>query len=154
MPSVTHEQITALVKLQRIEIEIRGIKAKLSTVDHRIEMLDTKLLDFKQTLEDQESLIHKLNQKYRTYESDVQMHLDRIRKSEAKLSAVKTNKEYQSSLKEIDNLKNMSSKKEDDMIEFLDRIEEAENVLQAKMAEFSKLEVQIKTEKEIIQKQK
>jgi hypothetical protein len=152
MPSVTHEQITALVKLQRIEIEIRGIKAKLSTVDHRIEILDNQLLDVKQTLEDQESLIHELNQKYRTYESDVQMHLDRIRKSEAKLSAVKTNKEYQSSLKEIDDLKDMSSKKEDDMIEFLDRIEEAENVLKAKIAEFSKLEVQIKTEKEIIQK--
>ena len=152
MPSVTHEQITALVKLQRIEIEIRGIKAKLSTVDHRIEMLDNQLLDFKQTLEDQESLIHELNQKYRTYESDVKMHLDRIRKSEAKLSVVKTNKEYQSSLKEIDDLKDMSSKKEDDMIEFLDRIEEAENVHKAKMAEFSKLEVQIKTEKEIIQK--
>lgn len=152
MPGVTHEQITALVKLQRIEIEIRGIKAKLSTVDHRIEMLDNQLLDFKQTLEDQESLIHELNQKYRTYESDVKMHLDRIRKSEAKLSVVKTNKEYQSSLKEIDDLKDMSSKKEDDMIEFLDRIEEAENVLKAKMAEFSKLEVQIKTEKEIIQK--
>jgi len=152
MPSVTHEQITALVKLQRIEIEIRGIKAKLSTVGHRIEILDNQLLDFKQTLEDQESLIHELNQKYRTYESDVQMHLDRIRKSEAKLSVVKTNKEYQSSLKEIDDLKDMSSKKEDDMIEFLDRIEEAENVLKAKIAEFSKLEVQIKTEKEIIQK--
>lgn len=152
MLGVTHEQITALVKLQRIEIEIRGIKAKLSTVDHRIEMLDNQLLDFKQTLEDQESLIHELNQKYRTYESDVKMHLDRIRKSEAKLSVVKTNKEYQSSLKEIDDLKDMSSKKEDDMIEFLDRIEEAENVLKAKMAEFSKLEVQIKTEKEIIQK--
>ena len=152
MPGVTHEQITALVKLQRIEIEIRGIKAKLSTVDHRIEILDNQLLDFKQTLEDQKSLIHELNQKYRTYESDVQMHLDRIRKSEAKLSVVKTNKEYQSSLKEIDDLKDMSSKKEDDMIEFLDRIEEAENVHKAKMAEFSKLEVQIKTEKEIIQK--
>ena len=152
MPSVTHEQITALVKLQKIEIEIRGIEAKLSSVDHRIETLDNQLLDFKQKLEDQKSLIHELNQKYRTYESDVQIHLDRIRKSEAKLSAVKTNKEYQSSLKEIDDLKDMSSKKEDDMIEFLDRIEEAENVLQAKMAEFSKLEVQIKTEKEIIQK--
>jgi predicted nucleic acid-binding Zn-ribbon protein len=99
MPSVTHEQITALVKLQTIEIEISSIKAKLSSVDHRVEPLDNKLLDFKQTLADQESLIHELNQKYRTYESDVQMHFDRIRKSEAKLSTVKTNKEYQSSLK-------------------------------------------------------
>ena len=153
MLSVTHEQITSLVKLQKIEIEISSIKAKLSTVDHRIEILDNKLMDFKQTIEDQKSLINELNQKYRTYESDVQMHLDRIKKSEAKLSAVKTNKEYQSSLKEIDDLKDMSSKKEDDMIEFLDRIEEAENVLKVKMAEFSELESQLKTEKENIQKE-
>ncbi|MCK4984273.1 MAG: hypothetical protein KAS40_02080, partial [Desulfobacterales bacterium] len=149
MLSVTHEQIASLVKLQKIEIEISVLKAKLSTVDHRIEILDNKLLDFKQTIEDQKSLIHELNQKYRTYESDVQLHLDRIKKSEAKLSAVKTNKEYQSSLKEIDDLKDMSSKNEDDMIEFLDRIEETENVLKGKVAEFSELEEEMKTEKEI-----
>ena len=83
----------------------------------------------------------------------MQLHLDRIKKSEAKLSAVKTNKEYQSSLKEIDDLKDMSSKKEDDMIEFLDRIEEAENVLKEKVAEFSELEEEMKTEKEIIQRE-
>jgi predicted nucleic acid-binding Zn-ribbon protein len=94
-----------------------------------------------------------LNEKYRTYESDLQMHLDRIKKSEAKLSSVKTNKEYQSSLKEIDDLENINSKIEDDMIEFLDRIEEAENVLKAKTTEFSELETQMKTEKEIIQKE-
>lgn len=153
MIGVTNEKIASLVKLQEIEIEISRIKARLSTVDQRIEILDHKLLDHKQTIEDQEALIHELNQKYRAYESDVQMHLDRIKKSEAKLSTVKTNKEYQSSLKEIDDLKNMNSKKEDDMIEFLDRIEEAENVLKVKMAEFSELEAQMKTEKEIIQKE-
>ena len=153
MPNVTQEQITSLVKLQKIEIEISRIEAKLSTVDHRMEALDNNLLDFKQSIEEQKSLINELNQKYRAYESDVQMYLDRIKKSEAKLSAAKTNKEYQSSLKEIDDLKEMNSKKEDDMIEFLDRIEEAENVLKAKTAEFSELESQMKTEKEIIQKE-
>ncbi|MGD8880976.1 MAG: C4-type zinc ribbon domain-containing protein [Desulfobacterales bacterium] len=153
MPSVTQEQIDSLVKLQKIEIEISHIKTKLSTVDHRIEILDNNLLNFQQSVENQKSLIDELNQKYRTYESDVQMYLDRIKKSEAKLSIAKTNKEYQSSLKEIDDLKEMNSKKEDDMIEFLDRIEEAENVLKEKRAEFSKLESQITTEKEIIQKE-
>jgi predicted nucleic acid-binding Zn-ribbon protein len=153
MPSVYQEQIAALVKLQKVETEISSLKAKLSTVDHRIEIIDNRLLDFKQTIEDQKFLIQELNQKYRTYESDVQLHLDRIKKSEAKLSTVKTNKEYQSSLKEIDDLKDMSSKKEDEMIEFLDGIEEAENVLKVKMAELSELEEELKTEKEIIQKE-
>ncbi len=153
MPSVTQEQITSLVKLQKIEIETSSIKKQLSTVDQRIEVLDKKLLDFNQTIEEQKSLINELNEKYRTYESDLQMHLDRRKKSEAKLSSVKTNKEYQSSLKEIDDLENINSKIEDDMIEFLDRIEEAENVLKAKTTEFSELEAQMKTEKEIIQKE-
>ncbi len=153
MSDATNEQITSLVKLQKIEIEISSIKAKLGKVDYRIEILDHKLQDYQQTIDEQKSLIHELNQKYRNYESDIQMHLDRIKKSEAKLSTVKTNKEYQSSLKEIDDLKNMSSKKEDEMIEFLDRIEEAENMLKIKQAELSELEGQIKAEKEIIQKE-
>jgi predicted nucleic acid-binding Zn-ribbon protein len=153
MPSVTQEQIATLVKLQKIEIESSSIKEQLSTVDQRIEVLDKKLLDFNQTIEEQKSLINELNEKYRSYESDLQMHLDGIKKSEAKLTSVKTNKEYQSSLKEIDDLKSMNSKIEDDMIEFLDRIEEAENLLKAKTAEFSELESQIKAEKEIIQKE-
>ena len=153
MPSVTQEQITSLVKLQKIEIETSSIKKQLSTFDQRIEVLDKKLLGFNRTIEEQKSLINELNEKYRTYESDLQMHLDRIKKSEAKLSSVKTNKEYQSSLKEIDDLENINSKIEDDMIEFLDRIEEAENVLKAKTTEFSELETQMKTEKEIIQKE-
>jgi predicted nucleic acid-binding Zn-ribbon protein len=153
MPSVTQEQIATLVKLQKIEIESSSIKEQLSTVDQRIEVLAKKLLDFNQTIEEQKSLINELNEKYRSYESDLQMHLDGIKKSEAKLTSVKTNKEYQSSLKEIDDLKSMNSKIEDDMIEFLDRIEEAENLLKAKTAEFSELESQIKAEKEIIQKE-
>lgn len=153
MLSVTQEQITTLVKLQEIEIEISSIKKQLNTVDQRIEGLDKKLLDFSQTIEEQKSLINELNEKYRSYESDLQLHLDSIKKSEAKLTSVKTNKEYQSSLKEIDDLKSMNSKIEDDMIEFLDRIEESENLLRSKTAEFSKLESQLKTEKEIIQKE-
>ena len=153
MPSLTQEQIATLVKLQEIEIEISSIKKQLNTVDQRIEGVDKKLMDFNRTIEEQKSLINELNEKYRSYESDLQMHLDSIKKSEAKLTSVKTNKEYQSSLKEIDDLKRMNSKLEDDMIEFLDRIEEAENLLKAKTAEFSALESRLKTEKEIIQKE-
>ena len=153
MPSLTQEQIATLVKLQEIEIEISSIKKQLNTVDQRIEEVDKKLMDFNHTIEEQKSLINELNEKYRSYESDLQMHLDSIKKSEAKLTSVKTNKEYQSSLKEIDDLKRMNSKLEDDMIEFLDRIEEAESLLKTKTAEFSELESQLKTEKEIIQKE-
>ena len=153
MPNVTKEQIISLVNLQRIEIETRSVKTKISNVDQRLEKLDASLRDFKQMIEKQESVLNELNQKYREYETDVRMNLDAIKKSEAKLSSVKTNKEYQAFLKEIDDLKEKNSKLEDDMIEFLDRIEEAENTLNTKMAEYSELQTRLNNEKETIQKE-
>jgi hypothetical protein len=81
------------------------------------------------------------------------MNLDAIKKSEAKLSSVKTNKEYQAFLKEIDDLKEKNSKLEDDMIEFLDRIEDAENTLNERMTEYSELQTRLNNEKETIEKE-
>ena len=153
MPDVTKEQIVSLVNLQRIEIEISSIKAKISNVDQRFEKLDESLRDFKQVIGEQESVIKELNQKYRNYETDVRMNLDRIKKSEAKLSSVKTNKEYQAFLKEIDDIKEKNSKLEDVMIEFLDRIEIAENTLNAKITEYAQLQARLSDEKESIQKE-
>jgi predicted nucleic acid-binding Zn-ribbon protein len=153
MSNVTNEQIVSLVNLQQIEIETRSVKTKIRNVDQRLEKLDDRLRDFKQVIEEQESVINELNQKYRDYETDVRMNLDAIKKSEAKLSSVKTNKEYQAFLKEIDDIKEKNSKLEDDMIDFLDRIEEAENTLNAKKAEYSELQTRLNNEKETIQKE-
>jgi predicted nucleic acid-binding Zn-ribbon protein len=153
MSNVTKEQIVSLVNLQQIEIETNSVKTKISNVDQRLEKLDDSLRDFKQVIEKQEFVINELNQKYRDYEADVRMNLDAIKKSEAKLSSVKTNKEYQAFLKEIDDIKVKNSKLEDEMIEFLDRIEEAENTLNAKKAEYSDLQTRLNNEKETIQKE-
>jgi predicted nucleic acid-binding Zn-ribbon protein len=105
MPEVSKQQIAALAELQQIELEMSKIGAKLGSVNQRFEELDGKQLNLKQVIDQQESTIKEMNRQYRAYESDAQANLDRIRKSEAKLSSVKTNKEYQSSLKEIDDLK-------------------------------------------------
>ena len=153
MGTITKEQITALVNLQQIEIDTRLIQIELNNVDHRLEELDNRLIDFKQVIEDQQSVVNELNQKYRNYEADVRLNLDSIKKSEAKLSLVKTNKEYQSSLKEIEDLSKRNSNLEDEMIEFLYRIEEAENALKTKMAEYSELQKQMTCEKEVIHKE-
>lgn len=153
MSNVTREQIVSLVNLQQIEIETSSVKTKIRNVDQRLEKLDDRLRDFKQVIEKQEFVINELNQKYRDYETDVRMNLDAIKKSEAKLSSVKTNKEYQAFLKEIDDIKEKNSKLEDDMIDFLDRIEEAENTLNAKKTEYSELQTRLNNEKETIQKE-
>ena len=49
------------------------------------------------------------------------MSFPKIAKSKEKLTSVKTNKEYQALLKEIDDLKNANSKIEDQMFEILEQ---------------------------------
>ena len=86
MTEVTKEQIAALAKLQRLELDITEITMKLSQVNQRFEVLDGKQIDFMHMIEQLESTIKEMNQRYRAYESDAKTNLDRIKKSEAKLS--------------------------------------------------------------------
>jgi predicted nucleic acid-binding Zn-ribbon protein len=139
MPKITEEQIVALVKLQKIDTETQKLQSFLKEIPVRIEMLDARLDKFVRSVEEDENVISELNKKYRTYESDVQTNLGKIQKSQDKLRSVKTNKEYQSSLKEIEDIKSKNSKIEDEMLEFLERIEDAEKDLNERKQRYSQI---------------
>ncbi|MBW2409804.1 MAG: hypothetical protein JRF72_08400 [Deltaproteobacteria bacterium] len=152
MVNITKEQIHFLVKLQQIEIDAAKIQKHIDSVDSRIEALEAGVKDFEKIIEQEEAVINELNQKYKTYETDVQINLERISKSKEKLRSVKTNKEYQSSLKEIEDLEAINSKIEDDMLEFLDHIESAEKKLGDVKSDYSsKLDQTHAEKKEILE---
>jgi predicted nucleic acid-binding Zn-ribbon protein len=152
MPTITEEQIVTLVKLQKIDTEAQKLESLLKEIPVRIGILDERLGKFMHTVEEDENLISELNKKYRTYESDVQLNLGMIQKSQEKLRSVKTNKEYQSSLKEIEDIKSKNSKIEDEMLEFLERIESAERDLNERRDAYSKIVDETNREKVSIEK--
>jgi predicted nucleic acid-binding Zn-ribbon protein len=145
-----NEQIEILIKLQKIETEAVGLKSAQNDVSKKLETLDNSLNEFKQNIKDQESTLDSLRKKYRDYESNSQMNLDREKKTKEKLRAVKTNREYQSLLKEIEDVKAKNSDIEDEMIESLDRMENVEKVISTKKDEYTQLKNQIDNEKENI----
>jgi len=153
MPNVSKAQIELMVKLQEITIESNKIRSMLNSVDHRIEMLNSGLKEFEKIIEEKEAVLKELDQKYRSYESDVQMNLDRISKSKEKLRSVKTNKEYQSSVKEIEDMQAINSNIEDEMLDFLEHMESAENTLIQTRAEYRKRVEQANVEKVAIEKE-
>ena len=129
MTAVTREQIDTLVKVQQIEIETGKLKVYLKEVPSRISGLERELEEFICSVEGDEAEIEEFNKQYRALEADVQLNLSKIQKSQEKLRSVKTNKEYQSSLKEIDDIKAINSKLEDEMLELLEKIETAEKAI-------------------------
>ena len=150
MVSVPTEQLNRLVQLQQLEIEVQKHQRILKQVDHKVAALDANLSEFVSAIESKESIAKDLQQKYRSWESEVQDNVLRIQKSEEKLRSVKTNKEYQSGLKEIEDLKAKSASIEDSMIQCLEEIETVEAALRDVKTDYDDQKQQLKDEKEAI----
>jgi predicted nucleic acid-binding Zn-ribbon protein len=152
MTAVTRDQIDTLVKVQQIEIETGKLKAYLEKVPSRISSLERELEEFIRSVEGDEAEIEEFNKQYRTLDADVQLNLSKIQKSQEKLRSVKTNKEYQSSLKEIDNIKAINSKLEDEMLEYLEKIETAEKAIKDRKQHYTEIVDESNREKESIER--
>jgi len=144
------EQIGIVVQLQEIEIKINKIKSVLDVIPGKISSLDKEMSDAEQEIDRKKSLVDELRKKYRLNESDYQANLSTLRKSQEKLAAVKTNKEYQSILKEIDDIKAKNSLVEDEMLKNLDVIEATERETVTLKNEFLEIKDRIDRDKETI----
>jgi len=145
------EQIFQLIKLQKNETEKLKKQHLLDSMPPKIDALDDKLSEYEQNVADQDLNQSELKKKYRDNETEVQLNADRIERSQAKLPSVKTNREYQALLKEIDNIKSLNSRIEDSMLADLERIEENEKQITLAKKEYQREQEKIKSEKELIQ---
>ena len=153
MPTITEEQIVTLVKLQKIDTEAQKLESFLKKIPEQVQIIDERLEKHLRTVEEDKNVINELNKKYRDYESDIQLNLGMIQKSQEKLRSVKTNKEYQSSLKEIEDIKSKNSQIEDEMLEFLERIEIAEKDLTERERAYSNLADETSREKDSLKQE-
>jgi uncharacterized protein len=141
------EQIAILVRLQGIDSEIQKIEKRLGKIDGEMVILDLELEKFESAIKEKVSAREEYQKQYRSLESDANMNLPKIAKSKEKLTSVKTNKEYQALLKEIDDLNNANSKLEDQMLEILEQSENVEKQLSEKKQAFEAAKVRVVAEK-------
>ena len=123
------QQIEILVKLQALDMEIHDIQQLLDAVPGKINTLDAEVEAQSSIVLNDKQEIDALKKAYRSFESDLNANGPKIEKSKQRLSTVKTNKEYQSLLKEIDDLTLINSDLEDRMLELLDRMDALEKGL-------------------------
>lgn len=141
------EQIAILVRLQAIDSDIREIEKRLGNVDREMTTLDLELNASESAVKEQTSIREEYQKRYRSLESDANMNLPKISKSKEKLASVKTNKEYQALLKEIEDLKNANSRIEDQMLEILEQNDKAETRLSDTHQAFEAAKIRIAEEK-------
>jgi predicted nucleic acid-binding Zn-ribbon protein len=144
-------QIEILVQLQNIENETKELKQLIEHAPEKMAVLDGQLEEYEQFAENHNTALDTLRKEYRDFETDSQMALSNIQKSTEKLSAVKTNKEYQSSLKEIEDLKEKNSLLEDKMIQHLEKIDALEDQMSEIKNKVAENAERIKKEKAFIE---
>jgi predicted nucleic acid-binding Zn-ribbon protein len=145
------DQLATLVVLQSVENNIRSIEKDLARVDERIHQLNHQIDEFSNNVHASQESYEQLKKQYRADESETRAIEGQIDHSNEKLRSVKTNKEYQSMLKEIDELKKKQSGIEDQMLHSLEQIEAAEKNTTVLKADLDDLRSEIEAQKEEIQ---
>ncbi|WP_300463474.1 C4-type zinc ribbon domain-containing protein [Desulfobacula sp.] len=146
MNDISKPELETLVKLQEAETQIVRLKAVLEKVEKEKIKLSAKLKQFGNALEDNEKNLLKARTACRDIEQEIQVVDQRIIKSNEKLRMVKTNKEYQLFLREVDDSKQRKDALETELLEHMDEREKMEQIVQASEKEYHLLKDQIEAE--------
>ncbi|MDL1969942.1 MAG: C4-type zinc ribbon domain-containing protein [Candidatus Desulfofervidaceae bacterium] len=119
------EQLLNLIKLQELDLQITQISQKMKTEPEALLTLKQELAKAQEELAEAQKELAEKEKIKKDAEWELEECENRIKKSKQKMLEVKTNKEYQALLTEIDELEKMSSEWEEKILVALEEIEKA-----------------------------
>lgn len=152
MNDISKQDVEALIKLQEAETQIVRLRAVLKKVEKKRGELSAKLKRFGNALVEKKENLSTAIMNCKDSEMEIQIVDDRIIKSNETLRMVKTNKEYQILLREVDDNKKRKDVFETELLEYLDAKEEIEEDVQESEKEYDLLKEQIGAEQKDIEK--
>jgi predicted nucleic acid-binding Zn-ribbon protein len=145
------EQLDLLWELQKIDLELKEIKASQEDFPREIQRLDEKQKVEREKVQKEKERIDSLEKERRRKESQLGMEQERVKKTEGKMLEVKTNKEYQALLTEIENLKGTNNREEEEILQLLEEIDDLKNSLLKREKEIHASLAKIEGEKKVLQ---
>ncbi len=119
------EQILLLIKLQDIDSEIKRLEARKENLPEEKKRLEEEKATFERGIEEEREQLNALNQAHADKEKELRGNLESAKKTKSRLLEVKTNKEYEAMLKEIETINKKNSSIEDEIINLLEEVEKA-----------------------------
>ena len=152
MNEIARADMETLIKLQEAESEIVRIKAVLEKVEKEKIKLGSRLKQFGAALKENKEDLLSAVAACKDSEKEIQIVDDHIIKSNERLRMVKTNKEYQLFLREVDDNKKRKDAFETELLEYMDERERMEKIVEESQKEYDLLKEQIETEQKEIEK--
>jgi uncharacterized protein len=146
-------QLQPLVDLQALDLRIMDIKEKQKKIPDLIETAEAPLRSAAQQLKDMTTSGETLVKERRDRERDLEIHEAQVEKLRARLTELKTNKEYQAHLFEIEMANKKKGEIEEQILTLMERVEKGQQEtkqVQIRAKEAERLFVQEKTRLETL----
>jgi predicted nucleic acid-binding Zn-ribbon protein len=109
-----------LVELQKLDLAVVRLDAEAREIPDQIQALESRLTVARAALDQAKAKADQIQKDRRAKERDLDEATLNIKKKQARLFEIKTNEEYSAVLKEIEALKEKSSKLETEVLELLE----------------------------------
>lgn len=123
------EQMTKLAVLQILDSKIQGMQREKGEIPLRLSTLEGEFKKEEEKVHGQKAELDRLQKERRQKEKELEEEVDRVKKTEARVFEIKTNKEYQAVLKEIENVKKFNRQREEEILGILERFEEIQKTV-------------------------
>jgi predicted nucleic acid-binding Zn-ribbon protein len=120
------EQIERLAVLQAIELRVQEMEREKSGIPQSIVFLEEELRKEEDKLRAEKAEMEKLGKERRQKEQELEEETDKVKKVESRVFEIKTNKEYQAVLKEIESAKKLNRQREEEILEILEKLEQGQ----------------------------
>ncbi len=149
-----NEQLRILVELQEIDSSILSISDKIESIPAKLEQYKSPLVEARAYFQKFKSKLDDLNKKKKGKDMELEEIQEKIEKLRSRSKEVKTNKEYESHLKEIDVFERNRYRMEDEVLSLMEKIEILAGEIQKEEVKITKAEAEFNQQEKVMEDEK
>lgn len=142
-----------VIDLQKIDTELTRINNRKKWLPKELARLEGSFLSFCADFEKEQGALEEFNRAHKDREEKLKRGFESLKKARDRLSEVKTNKEYQAMLKEIEITESKNSAIEDEILLVMDKLEQARRGVKAREKELEECRLDYESKKRQIEQE-
>jgi len=145
-----NQNLSPLIELQKLDLRIAEIKDQRRKIPERLQAVDAPLREARQLHQQTSASVETLIKERRSYEQDLESHEAHTEKMKSRLSELKSNKEYQAHLFEIEVANKKKGDIEEKILVCMEKIEQLQRAAKEAQEKLSAVEKSFTQEKQAL----
>lgn len=142
--------LSPLIALQKLDLRVMEVNSQRRKIPERLQTVEAPLREAQQLLQQTNAAMEGLVKERRSYEKDLEVHEAHTEKMKSRLSELKSNKEYQAHLFEIEVANKKKGEFEEKILLCMEKIEQLQQTAKEAQAKVSAVEKDFAQEKLVL----